>query len=66
MMHLTLIQDGQNDGVEIFTVKRGVTFLATIDFAGPRHTIRTHHGALHADERKEVYRLYAATQKEAR
>jgi hypothetical protein len=41
-----------------FDVRLGRTFLASVSFDGPRGTIRTHEGALRADERKVVYHLY--------
>lgn len=64
MVKLTLTVTGSNEGETLYNVKRGVTFLATVDFGGPRGTLRTHDGTLYADERKQVYALKA--QAEAR
>ena len=55
---ITLSKDLTETGDRIFIVKAGVMELARVSFDGPRNTIRTHSGALHAEERKTVYRLH--------
>ena len=54
-----MTQVGEIEGAPAFRVTRGVTFLATVTFDGPRRTMRTHEGMLYSDERKEAYRLDA-------
>jgi hypothetical protein len=44
-------------GAPTFVVKYGVCFIARVSFEGPRGSIITHEGCLHADERRKVYQL---------